>query len=243
MPSAPAPSRSPAPPRTARGTQTRDKLKKAALRVLDREGYHRMRIVDVTREAGVAQGLFYHYFSDLKLLTLEVLEDFVRVADDFATIEKDVPKGDWYLRIYAHNLLVVRSYARHPGVMRCLMQMADEDAGFSTLLRDSFRERLMWLVNLLPRLFPEVTFRPQQGLMVVYAMAGGTEMLREYFIQRSEALRSAALSEEQLAELLSVMFYRALFLQHPSEQQLSYTRNLAAMAAKPKRRKEPVRSP
>jgi AcrR family transcriptional regulator len=236
MPSAPAPSRSPAPPRTARGSQARDKLKKAALRVLDREGYHRMRIVDVTREAGVAQGLFYHYFSDLKSLTLEVLEDFVRVADDVATIEKDVPKGDWYQRIYAHNLLVVRSYSRHPGVMRCLMQMADEDAGFSSLLRDSFRERLMWLVNLLPRLFPEVTFPPQQGLMVVYALAGGTEMLREYFIQRSASLRRAALSEEQLAELLSVMFYRALFLKHPPEQQLSYTRNLAAMVAKPKRR-------
>jgi AcrR family transcriptional regulator len=236
MPSAPAASRSPATPRTARGTQARDKLKKAALRVLDREGYHRMRIVDVTREAGVAQGLFYHYFPDLKSLTLEVLEDFMRVADDVATIEKDVPKGDWYQRIYAHNLLVVRGYARHPGVMRCLMQMADEDAGFSTLLRDSFRERLMWLVNLLPRLFPEVTFAPQQGLMVVYALAGGAEMLREYFIQRSKSLRKAALSEEQLAELLSVMFYRALFLQHPPEQQLSYTRNLAAMAAKPKRR-------
>ena len=53
--------------------------------------------------------------------------------------------------------------------------------------------------------------------------------MREYFINESETLRSAKLSSEQLAELLSTMFYRALFLEHPPANKLKYTNNLAAM--------------
>ena len=216
--------------RSAKGARARAGLKQAALAVMEREGYHRMRIADVTREAGVAQGLFYHYFSDLKSLTIEVLEDFINPARDWEDIERGVERGDWYGRIYAHNHLVVNSYANRPGVMRCLLQMADEDPAFSALLRDSYREQLMWLVRLLPKMFPDVRFRKHQALVTVYALAGiGEGLLREYFINRSETLGAAKLSVEQLAELLSTMFYRALFLEHPPADKLKYTKNLAAM--------------
>jgi hypothetical protein len=64
----------------------------------------------------------------------------------------------------------------------------------------------------------------------VYSLAGiGEGLLREYFINESNTLRAADLSAEQFAELLSIMFYRALFLENPDEQQLNYTRNLTPM--------------
>lgn len=216
--------------RSARGERAAARLKESALVVLERDGYHKMRIADVTREAGVAQGLFYHYFKDLKSLTLEVLTDFALASSDPQKIEKDVPRGDWYARIYAHNLVVVRSYARRPGIMRCLLQLADEDAEFSAVLRETYREQLMWLVELMPRLFPDVKFRKHQALMTVYALAGiGEGLVREYFINESKTLRAAKLSVEEFAELLSTMFYRALFLENPPQEQLKYTRNLAKM--------------
>jgi AcrR family transcriptional regulator len=217
--------------RSARGARARAKLKAAAMVVLEREGYHKMRIADVTREAGVAQGLFYHYFKDLKSLTLEVLTDFTNPAIDVAGIEKDVERGDWYGRIYSHNLLVVNSYAKRPGVMRCLLQMADEDAQFSASLRASYREQLLWLVDLMPGMFPGVKFKKHQALMTVYALAGiGEGLLREYFINQSKTLGAAGLDIAEMAELLSTMFYRALFLEHPPAEKLEYTRNLAGMA-------------
>jgi AcrR family transcriptional regulator len=217
--------------RSARGERARAGLKEAALVVLERDGYHRMRIADVTAQAGVAQGLFYHYFKDLKSLTLEVLTDYATASNDPLQIEKNVSRGDWYARIYAHNLVIVRSYAKRPGVMRCLLQMADEDEVFSGFLRENYRNQLMWLVELMPKLFPEVRFRKHQALMVVYSLAGiGEGLMREYFINESKTLRAADLSVEQFTELLTTMFYRALFLQHPNEKQLKYTRNLAAMA-------------
>lgn len=217
--------------RSARGERARASIKEAALAVLEREGYHKMRIADVTTEAGVAQGLFYHYFKDLKSLTLEVLGDFAMASNDPLQIEKDVPRGDWYARIHAHNLVIVRSYARRPGVMRCLLQLADEDEAFSGMLRENYRSQLMWLVELMPKLFPEVRFKKHQALMVVYSLAGiGEGLMREYFINESKTLGAADLTVEQFAELLTTMFYRALFLQHPDEKQLKYTRNLSAMA-------------
>jgi len=216
--------------RSARGERARARLKEAALAVLERDGYHKMRIADVTSEAGVAQGLFYHYFKDLKSLTLEVLTDFAMASNDPLEVEKNVSRGDWYARIYAHNLVVVRSYAKRPGVMRCLLQLADEDAEFSGMLRDNYRRQLMGLVDLMPKLFPQVRFRKHQALMVVYSLAGiGEGLIREYFIYGSKTLRAAELSVEQFAELLTTMFYRALFLHHPEEKQLKYTRNLATM--------------
>ncbi len=227
--SAPKPTRQPGA-RSARGERARARLLDAALVVLEREGYHKMRIADVTREAGVAQGLFYHYFTDLKSLTVEVLTEFARAASDAEQIERDVPRGDWYGRIYAHNLVVVKSYARRPGIMRCLLQLADEDPDFSTMLRETYRSQLMWLVELMPRLFPSVRFRKHQALMVVYSLAGiGEGLLREYFINESGTLRAAELSVEEFAELLTTMFYRALFLENPDPAPLKYTRNLAKM--------------
>jgi AcrR family transcriptional regulator len=216
--------------RSARGARARAKLKRAALTVLEREGYHKMRIADVTTEAGVAQGLFYHYFKDLKSLTVEVLKDFATVAEDVQHIEKDVAPGDWYGRIYAHNFVVVSSYAQRPGVMRCLLQMADEDEDFSSLLRESFRQQLMWLVERMPQLFPGVEFREGQALMVVHSLAGiGEGLLREYFVNESDTLRAAGLSTEEFTELLATMFYRALFLENPAVEKLQYTKNLVAM--------------
>lgn len=216
--------------RSARGAKAREKLKQAAARVLERTGYHKMRITDVTGEAGVAAGLFYHYFPDLKSLTLEVLGDFVAASRDLQGIEKDVPRGDWYERMLAHHTLIVRAYAEHPGMMRCLLQMADEDEDFSRLLREHFIQQLNWLVVHTPRLFPDAQLDQQQALMVVYTLAGmGETLLRDYFVNREPALTDSKMSVEEITELLTVMLYRGLFLENPPAEKLRYTRNLEQM--------------
>lgn len=216
--------------RSARGEKARKNLKRAALEVMDRVGYHKMRIADVTGEAGVAAGLFYHYFPDLKTLTLEVLQDFVAESLKVEDIEKDVPKGDWYQRILAHNTLITRAYAERPGITRCLLQLADEDPDFSHFLRQHFVEQLGWLVKQMPRLFPQARMNEQQRLLVVYTLAGsGETLLRDYYINREPALTAAQLSADEMAELITVIFYRGLFLENPPPEKRKYTRKLDGM--------------
>ena len=81
-------------PLSAKGEKARARLMQAALVVLERDGYHKMRIADVTREAGVAQGLFYHYFKDLKSLTVEVLTDFAQANQDPVETERGLVCAD-----------------------------------------------------------------------------------------------------------------------------------------------------
>ncbi len=213
-----------------KGEKARAKLRAAALITMEDVGYHRMRISDVTREAGVAQGLFYHYYSDLKSLTVEVLEDFVSHSLRVEEIEKDVPKGDWYERILAHNLLVVQAYAKRPGIMRCLLQLADSDEVFSQMLRRNFVRQLGWLTQQLPKLFPAAALSEHQAMMVVYTLAGtGETILRDYFINREEVLVNKKLSVDDIAELIAVMFYRGLFLENPPAEKLNYTNNFHNM--------------
>lgn len=205
-------------------------MKSAALLVLEDVGYHKMRIVDVTAKAGVASGLFYHYFKDLKSVTLEVLEDFVSRSLRIEDIEKEVPRGDWYARMLSHNRLVVQAYAERPGIMRCLLQLADEDEDFSRLLRQNFIQQLNWLTRQMPRLFPQAALSEHQALMVVYTLAGtGEAVLRDYYVNREPALLERELANEEMAELISVIFYRGLFLENPPQEKLRYTANLQNM--------------
>lgn len=214
-----------------RGLKARAKLKAAALSVMEEVGYHRMRIVDVTGKAGVASGLFYHYYKDLKTLAEEVLKDFVAYSLRLEDIEKDVPKGDWYQRMVAHNRVVVRAYAEQPGIMRCLLQLADEDEAFSAFLRQNFIRQLSWLTRLMPKLFPDAEMTEHQAMMVVYSLAGtGEAVLRDYYINREPVLIEQALGEDEMVELISVMFYRGLFLEHPPAEQLSYLPRLQHMS-------------
>ena len=216
--------------KSPKGEKARAKLMAAALVVMEQAGFHKMRIVDVTREAGVASGLFYHYFKDLKSLTLEVLGDFVSHSLRIDTIEKDVPRGDWYERMLAHNRLAVLAYAERPGIMRCLLQLADEDADFSRLLRDNFIQQLSWLTRQMPKLFPEAAISEHQAMLVVYTLAGtGETILRDYFVNQEPVLLQQPLSIDDIAELITVMFYRGLFLENPPAEKLRYTANLTKM--------------
>ena len=213
-----------------KGEKARSKLKIAALTVMERVGFHKMRITDVTAEAGVASGLFYHYFKDLKSLTLEVLEDFVSHSLHLDDIEKDVPRGDWYERILAHNRLVIKAYAERPGIMRCLLQLADEDEDFSGLLRQNFIQQLSWLTRQMPKLFPQAALSEHQAMMVVYTLAGtGETILRDYYINNEPVLTEQAISVDDMAELITVIFYRGLFLESPPTEKLRYTANLHHM--------------
>jgi AcrR family transcriptional regulator len=193
-------------------------------------GYRQMRVIDVTGEAGVASGLFYHYFPDLKTLTIEVLADFMQRFEAIEEIERGVARGDWYGRMFAHNRLVVQSYARNPGIMRCMVQLGDEEAEFGELWRASYHRRLELFVRALPRLFPEAALSGAQAQLLTTLLAGiGEHLLSEYYIVRTPQLRELELDEEAMTEWITALFYRALFLENPPPGRLRHAAQVARL--------------
>ena len=69
---------------TPKGRETRARLLGAAADLYAQRGYTRVRISDITGEAGVSQGAFYRYFSDKYELTLELFRDLTEEAFEFA---------------------------------------------------------------------------------------------------------------------------------------------------------------
>jgi AcrR family transcriptional regulator len=66
----------PAAALNARGLRSRDLLKQAARDALNEQGFRNLRVQDVTERAGVASGLFYRYFRDLREVMVEVSSSF-----------------------------------------------------------------------------------------------------------------------------------------------------------------------
>ena len=223
----------------SRGIATRDRLKAAARRVLDRKGYSQMTVADVTREAGVAAGLFHRYFPDLQTLTIELVSEVLDELADTARIESGVTRGDWMARIHSHVVPSVANHAQRPGLVRAMNQLADESPAFRARLRGFYQSQLELLAAHLPRLFPEANLSAAEALLLAYALGGISEVaLRERYIRRNPALRELALSPEEMTAWLAGLFYRALFAANPPEGSLRHaTRLLAVQGAAARRRK------
>jgi AcrR family transcriptional regulator len=208
--------------RSPKGEQARARLKSAALRVLERVGYHQIRIADVTTEAGVTPGLFYHYFADMKTLVLEVLREVVLRNEELDSIERGLPKGDWYEFIHAHILVAMRSYSENPGLIRCIIQVSDEIPEFGAWARARYREQLQLFTNHFARLFPQAGLGADKSLLLAYAAGGQAEaIIREYFLYGNDELPPMS-GPEELTEILSVLFFRVLFLKNPPAEKLHY---------------------
>ncbi|HVN41515.1 MAG TPA: TetR/AcrR family transcriptional regulator [Steroidobacteraceae bacterium] len=214
----------------SRGLATRERLKAAARRVLERKGYSQMTVADVTGEADVAAGLFHRYFPDLRTLTVEILGEIIDELGDTARLEQGVTRGDWMGRIRSHIVPSVANHALRPGLVRAMNQLADEYPPFRTRLRAFYQAQLELLSAQMPRLFPEAKLTPEESLLISYALAGLSEAaLRERYIVRNPALRNLKLSPEELADWLSVLYYRALFAANPPRSGLRGAGRLLAI--------------
>ncbi len=230
----PATAQTPAPgngkAKTQKGARTRAALKDAARRVLETTPYHEIRISDITNEAGVATGLYYHYFPDLKSLLIELVEDIIGEIEDVDAKESEVKKGDWFGLLKVHVRVVVDAYMRQPGMMRCLAQMSSESPELAALWRRSIERRIGFLVDHLDKIFPQVQFSEKERVFFSYALGGvGDVFLQEYFIHRLGELCRFKASADEIAELIATMYYRALFAGMPEDGALNHWPSLGAM--------------
>ena len=93
----------------------------AAVRVFARSGYHDCRVGDITREAGVAHGLLYHYFTSKEEVLQAVFRDaWSDVLEAFRGIEASDELPRERLRHVAAILL--GSWRRDPDLVRVLVR-------------------------------------------------------------------------------------------------------------------------
>lgn len=127
-------------PGKRKGERSRDGLKIAAARELERVGYRDLRVSDINEAAGVSNALFYVYFKNKEEITREVLSEFLasfgREPQRGAGAAPEPGKRSVIQAMYEGNLSYARTFARNPGLMRCLLQFGDEVPEFGRMWRD-----------------------------------------------------------------------------------------------------------
>ncbi len=212
--------RKPSAPTTRRGSQTRDKLKEACVRVLERMGYRAMRLADIAEEAEVNVSLLYHYFTGKADLTHEILAELLdqrKVRDLIGPATDD--RFDAILRA---NQLVTRTYAETPGLMRCLLHFDEEEAEFSKLYQKISNDWSQRVARDIARRCPDSPLSENERLMIAYALGGMVDnFLFEKYVDRNPDFATSFTTQEEVSRFLSIIWYRALYLENPPADKLA----------------------
>jgi TetR/AcrR family transcriptional regulator, transcriptional repressor for nem operon len=203
-------------PPAQKGLRTRERLKIATAEILERKGYLAMRPADITKRAGLAEGSFYMYFKDKTAATLAVLtsllEDFMLLGNQ--AIE---PKSPFEVIQHANRQWLATARA-NSGLMRCVLQLGDENPDFAELVQRSNRR---WYTRVAKSVARQRGI-PEEGpiLLVVYVLGGMMdELLRKLVIYPDRELlallRELDGDDDLIADAASLMWVRLLYPQEP----------------------------
>jgi TetR/AcrR family transcriptional regulator, ethionamide resistance regulator len=199
-----------------RGLRSRERLKRAARELLNERGFRNLRVQDVTERAGVAAGLFYRYFHDLREIVGEIARDFfAELLADVDPSQAGEHRYDW---IYDNLSNVVRRFAQNPGILACLFGLAGDYAEFDQIWKENAHR---WNLRVAEYLQREIGCDAAHARRMGFMLGAMTEgVVYQSLIRRTADLVEMGGRPEDIADLLAVMWYRAIFLEDPPRARL-----------------------
>jgi AcrR family transcriptional regulator len=200
----------------ARGLRSRERLKLAAREVLNEQGFRNLRVQDVTIRAGVATGLFYRYFHDLREIVAEIAQDFF--SELIEGTHPVVGHGHRYDWIFDNLCNVVRRFAQSPGILACLFGLAGDYEEFDRIWKENAHKWNLRVAEYLRREAGHDAVHAKRMAFVLGAMTEG--VIYQALIRRTGDLLEFGKRPEDIAEVMAVMWYRAIFLSDPPTERL-----------------------
>lgn len=130
--------------RSDKAERRRKELLQVGLRLFSENGYDATSIREIAKEAGVTEGLLYHYFKGKKDLLKEIVHDSVCDGMVFEQLDQidSLPIGEAVCRIGAHLLENLRSRKEIFKLMLAEARLFEED-------NDHFIPKLIYQNNML----------------------------------------------------------------------------------------------
>jgi len=212
-------------PPKRKGERTRERIKLAAARVLERHGYHDMRVGDITKAARSSDGSFYIYFKDKKEVTLTVLREFLH-GMQMVPIGRSGARRSPFEAIMYSNLGWIRHVRANAGLMRSVFQMSDEDSEFGRLVNSSNRAWHERVARSVVKTGSEGAVDPSAALFAAWSLGGMMdELMRRLVVYPDvefvEFLEKTTPDDEALAAALAVIWHRVLYPTHQLPSDLS----------------------
>lgn len=199
-----------------RALRSRELLKEATRAALNERGFRSLRVQDVTARAGLANGLFYRYFQDLGAAVAEVcgavfdeLMERTRGLNDFS---------DPYGWIYECHLAAVGVFARNPGALACFFGLSADYPEFGAIWKRNAHDWNLQVARFLQDAAGLSKSSAERMGFVLGAMTEG--VIYQELIRQTEDLVKLGRRPEDIAEVIAVMWYRAIFLRDPPTDRL-----------------------
>jgi AcrR family transcriptional regulator len=128
-------------PKDDSGTARKKQILRAAVEVFAERGFHRTRVSDIARKAGVAYGLIYHYFDSKDAVLSAVFEEnwavFLKVLRDIAHA-KDKQSAE---KLVAIAQLLIDALRINPALVQVIIQeVSRSDRYVHTKKLEAFQE-------------------------------------------------------------------------------------------------------
>jgi AcrR family transcriptional regulator len=224
----------------SKGERTRARLKIAAATALEEIGFQACTVAEISRRAGVALGTFYVYFADKSEIAGEILVDF---GDALHGDAQKLARGTSnFEAILVTNRIFVKAYQLNPGLLRCHFQLEDHDPAFRAKRR---RLRHQW-VSRIARSIARRTSAPAGAknlcLPVSYALESMVfQFLYDVFVKQNPDLSRQAADPDRVAELLSILWYRAVYCENPPDTIVKHAKAALQIGAPTHRTNQPRR--
>ena len=205
-------------------------MKLATLSIME-EGSITPKISDICERANVSPGTFYVYFDNSADLVHDLLCKWVEAMYSYA------PPADGYDDAFdammVANRRLIEIYASNPGLFQCLWKHREDNAKFAKIWE---RNNLYWYRGVKQAILQrsdtsQVNMNAYTlGFFVISSLMD--EFLRTLYISRDpgllEVLQETAMSGDEMAEYLSVVWFRILYGQDPggSKRKLKFMPNI-----------------
>jgi AcrR family transcriptional regulator len=216
-----------------KGERTRDRLLYAGACVLEEDGYRDSRVATICERAEVSTASFYTYFDNRTELAREILSGFLsrifRAGDD--PVGGDTP----YAALLTANSRWLANVNFNAGLMRCVLQLGDEEPVFAEQYREANRLWCERVASVTTERYLPRRSSARVVLLAVHCLGAMMDELARELADGSGSLLSTIAadvtpSDWELAEFVSVIWYRVLYGAAPDDRLRSKAaRNLAAL--------------
>jgi AcrR family transcriptional regulator len=205
--------------RLSKGERTKRRLLAVTRKVLAEKGYQGTRIDDITKAAEVSVGTFYLYFKNKEAITMAVLAEVLEEGERAMLASRTA--DDSFLEILEPTVCYARIVFEQAGLFRAFVQFSHihpEASRFWSELTSGWLERVEALMD---RRLGSGRTDASTRRVVTYAMSWMVDGVFLSFLTREHPrFQEAVQSPEQLAETLSVLWYRAVYGTDPDPEQL-----------------------
>lgn len=217
-----------------KGERTRDRIRLAAVQLLDEVGYHALTVGDICARAEVTPPVMYLYFANKQALMTDVLREFL---DAFLARGDNAAGSTAFESIHMANVTWITLARENAGLMRCLLQLSDDVPEFAAMYASASDAWYRRIARSVIRRFPSSASDEATIHFIAHAMgAMMDEVTRKLFSGNDPHLHALtqhiAASDEALARLLSVIWYRSLYAADPDPAEVPPVAPRLAAAAR-----------